>query len=214
MTHPLPPLAREGWPFLALATGLALLSTWLWGWGLVSGILWLALLPLILFFWDSSRAVPTQSGAIVSPADGRILKIEKVRDHYANRDALRISVFMGVFSAHTNRSCVDGVVKHVQYFPRLIGKKAAPHHEQAERSAMVIESDGQIVTLVQVAGQIARHVLCHAKVGDTLTRGQRYGQIRFGSRVDVYLPPHAVPLVASGQRVSATTTILATLPKA
>lgn len=207
-------MAREGWPYLALATGLAALSTYLWGWGLVSGILWLALLPLLLFFRDSSRAVPTESGAIVSPADGRILKIEQVRDHYANRDALRISVFMGVFSAHTNRSCVDGIVKHVQYFPRLAGKKAGPRQDQAEHSAMVIESGGQIVTLVQVAGQIARHVLCHAKVGDTLTRGQRYGRIRFGSRVDVYLPPHAVPLVASGQRVSATTTILATLPKA
>lgn len=207
-------MAREGWPYLALATGLAALSTFLWGWGLVSGILWLALLPLLLFFRDSSRAVPTESGAILSPADGRILKIEQVRDHYANRDALRISVFMGVFSAHTNRSCVDGVVKHVQYFPRLTGNKAGPRQDPAEHSAMVIESGGQIVTLVQVAGQIARHVLCHAKVGDTLTRGQRYGRIRFGSRVDVYLPPHAVPLVASGQRVSATTTILATLPKA
>ncbi|RZL03572.1 MAG: phosphatidylserine decarboxylase family protein [Rubrivivax sp.] len=214
MTHPLTPLAREGWPFLALATGLATLATCLWGWGLVSGILWLALLPLLLFFRDSSRAIPTQSGAILSPADGRILKVEKVRDHYANRDALRISVFMSVFSAHTNRSCVDGVVKHVQYFPRLIGKKTHPGHDHTERNAMVIESGGQIVTLVQVAGQMARHVLCHAKVGDTLTRGQRYGLIRFGSRVDVYLPPHAVPLVASGQRVSATTTILATLPKA
>ncbi len=207
-------MAREGWPYLALATGLAALSTFLWGWGLVSGILWVALLPLLLFFRDSSRAIPTESGAILSPADGRILNIEKVRDHYANRDALRISVFMSVFSAHTNRSCVDGVVKHVQYFPRLLGKKANPGHDQSERSAMVIESGGQIVTLVQVAGQIARHVLCHAKVGDTLTRGQRYGRVRFGARVDVYLPPHAVPLVASGQRVSATTTILATLPKA
>lgn len=207
-------MAREGWPYLALATGLAALSTYLWGWGWVSGILWLAVLPLLLFFRDSSRAVPTQSGAILSPADGRILKIEQVRDHYANRDALRISVFMGWFSAHTNRSCVDGVVKHVQYFPRLTGSKSGPRQDPAEHSAMVIESGGQIVTLVQVAGQIARHVLCHAKVGDTLTRGQRYGRIRFGSRVDVYLPPHAVPLVASGQRVSATTTILATLPKA
>jgi phosphatidylserine decarboxylase len=206
MTHPIPLPAREGWSLIGLALLAAVLSTLVLGWGLVSGLCWLALVLVVQFFRDTPRAIPAESGAILSPADGRIVKIEKVRDHYANRDALRISVFLNVFDAHANRSSVDGVVKHVQHF-----RQAYSH---TERNAMVIESGGQIVTLVQVAGRWARNILCHAKPGDTLTRGQRYGLIRFGSRVDVYLPIHAVPMVAPGQRVSATTTILATLPKA
>lgn len=207
LPNPLPALpAREGWSFIGLALLAAVLSTLVLGWGLVSGVFWVVLALVVQFFRHAPRAIPSELGAILSPADGRIVKIEKVRDHYANRDALRISVFMNVFNAHANRSSVDGVVKHVQYF-----RQASAH---TERNAMVIESGGQIVTLVQVAGRLARRILCHAKPGDTLTRGQRYGLIRFGSRVDVYLPTHAVLKVAPGQRVSATTTILATLPKA
>lgn len=198
--------AREGWSFIGVALLAAVLSTLVLGWGLVSGLCWVILALVVRFFHHVPRAIPADPGAILSPADGRIVKIEKVRDHYANRDALRISVFLNVFNAHANRSSVDGVVRQVQFLP-----EGSSH---TERNALVIESGGQLVTMVQVARRLARRVLCHAKPGDTLTRGQRYGLIRFGSRVDVYLPPHAVLKVAQGQRVSATTTILATLPKA
>jgi len=187
-------LASDAWGLLALALSAA----------------W-----LLLSWRDAPRAVPSLAGAVLSPADGRVVRIEKARDPYADREALRISVFMNVFDTHANRSAVDGVIREVKYFPGApINTDLNTASPRNERNAVVIESNGQLVTLVQVAGLIARRILCHVKPGDTLTRGQRYGLIRFGSRVDIYLPPHAVPKVAPGERVSATTTVLATLVSA
>ena len=173
----------------------------------------LTLLAALLIWRASPRQVPAQSGAVLSPADGRVVKIEKARDPYANRDALRISVFMNLFDTQGNRASVDGVIQQVQYFPghHLLSTDLDTASRHNERNPVVIDSHGQIVTLVQSAGLFARRILCHVKAGDRLTRGQRYGLIRFGSRVDVYLPPHAVPQVAPGEKVCATTTILATL---
>ena len=149
---------------------------------------------------------------MLSPADGRIVKVEKVRDPYAERDALLISVFMNVFNVHSNRSGVNGLVKSVQYFPGLfVNADLDKASNENERNAVVIDVAGQLVTQVQVAGLIARRILCYTKVGDALAKGQRYGFIRFGSRVDVYLPLHAVPKVGPGDKVYATSTILATL---
>lgn len=187
---------------------VAFLVSDVWG-----GVALALLVAWLLLSWrDAPRAVPSQPGAVLSPADGRIVRIEKALDPYANREALRISVFMNFFDAHTNRASVDGVIRAVKYFPgAAINTDLDTASPRNERNAVVIESNGQVITLVQVAGLIARRILCHVKPGDTLTRGQRYGLIRFGSRVDVYLPPHAVPRVAPGERVSATTTVLATL---
>ena len=197
---------------VALILLATLTLTWVLGtWpALLLGSLALALSFLL---WRASpRQVPAQSGAVLSPADGRVVKIEKVRDPYANRDALRISVFMNLFDTQGNRASVDGVIQQVQYFPgHLVSTDLDTASRHNERNAVVIDSHGQIVTLVQSAGLFARRILCHVKAGDRLTRGQRYGLIRFGSRVDVYLTPHAVPNVAPGEKVSATTTILATL---
>lgn len=200
----------------ATAVGLILLATLALTWVLGA---WPALLlgglalSLSFLLWRASpRKVPAQSGAVLSPADGRVVKIEKARDPYANRDALRISVFMNLFDTQGNRASVDGVIQQIQYFPgHLVSTDLDTASRHNERNAVVIDSHGQIVTLVQSAGLFARRILCHVKAGDRLTRGQRYGLIRFGSRVDVYLPPHAVPKVAPGERVCATTTILATL---
>ncbi len=199
--------------------GSVLLACWLaFAWqGPVAASLaaTVGVLAHIVYFRDPPRTVPAQAGVVLSPADGRVVRIEKARDPYADRDALRISVVMSLFNVHANRASVDGVVRLVEYIPgQLVNTDldtASRHHE---RNALVIESNGQLVTLVQVAGLIARRILCWVKPGDTLTRGQRYGLIRFGARVDVYLPPHAVPKVAPGDKVSATTTILATLTKA
>lgn len=200
----------------ASVVGLILLATLALTWVLGA---WPALLlgglalSLSFLLWRASpRKAPAQSGAVLSPADGRVVKIEKARDPYANRDALRISVFMNLFDTQGNRASVDGVIQQVQYFPgHLVSTDLDTASRHNERNAVVIDSHGQIVTLVQSAGLFARRILCHVKPGDRLTRGQRYGLIRFGSRVDVYLPPHAVPKVAPGEKVSATTTILATL---
>lgn len=213
--YPHPMLAREGWPFIGLALVLSLLVTVLWG-GVVAIPFYIVLVFVLQFFRDPPRPVPELANAVLSPADGRIVKIEKVRDPYADRDALLISVFMNVFNVHSNRASVDGVVRAVQYFPGLfVNADLDKASSENERNAVVIDAtvNGQqhVVTLVQVAGLIARRILCYVHPTDVLAKGERYGFIRFGSRVDVYLPLSAVPKVAPGDKVSATTTVLATL---
>jgi phosphatidylserine decarboxylase len=200
----------ENWPLLGLLLLVCLLIA-SWQGPLPAVLFGLTGLATYLFFLrDAPRAIPTQQGAVLCPADGRIVRIEKAHDPYA----LRISVFTSLFNRHASRASVDGLIRQVQYAPGQFNTDLDTASDQHERNAVVIESNGQIVTLVQVAGFVARRILCWVKPGDTLTRGQRYGLIRFGARVDVYLPPHAVPKVAPGDKVSATTTILATLNKA
>ena len=213
--YPHPILAREGWPFIGLALVLSLLATFLWG-GVAAIPFYIVLVFVLQFFRDPPRPVPELANAVLSPADGRIVKIEKVRDPYADRDALLISVFMNVFNVHSNRASVDGVVRAVQYFPGLfVNADLDKASLENERNAVVIDAtvNGQqhVVTLVQVAGLIARRILCYVHPADVLAKGERYGFIRFGSRVDVYLPLSAIPKVAPGDKVSATTTVLATL---
>ena len=213
--YPHPILAREGWPFIGLALVLSLLATVFWG-GVAAIPFYIVLVFVLQFFRDPPRPVPELANAVLSPADGRIVKIEKVRDPYADRDALLISVFMNVFNVHSNRASVDGVVRAVQYFPGLfVNADLDKASSENERNAVVIDAtvNGQqhVVTLVQVAGLIARRILCYVHPTDVLAKGERYGFIRFGSRVDVYLPLSAIPKVAPGDKVSATTTVLATL---
>ncbi len=213
MNYPHPLLAKEGWFHIAIAFFAAVFASFFFG-GFIAFLFWLALAFVIQFFRDPPRPVPTEANAVLSPADGRIVRIDKVRDPYAERDALLISVFMNVFNVHSNRSSVDGTVKKLQYFPGEFVNAGLDKASTAnERNAMVIDAHGHTVTLVQVAGLVARRILCYAQVGDTVARGQRYGFIRFGSRVDVYLPVDSAVRVAPGDKVSATSTILATLPQ-
>jgi len=213
MNYPHPILAKEGWPFIAIAFFVAVFASFFLG-PILALLCWLVLAFVVQFFRDPPRAIPTEANAVLSPADGRIVKIEKVRDVYADRDALLISVFMNVFNVHSNRSSVDGKVVSVQYFPgAFVNADLDKASTENERNAVVIDTAGMTVTLVQVAGLIARRILCYTKPGDVLARGERYGFIRFGSRVDVYLPVDAVARVAPGDSVSATSTVLATLPR-
>ena len=213
MNYPHPLLAKEGWFHIAVAFFVAVFASFFMG-GLIALLFWLVLVFVVQFFRDPPRPIPTEPNVILSPADGRIVKIDKVRDPYADRDALLISVFMNVFNVHSNRSSVDGTVTKVKYFPgQFINADIDKASTENERNAVVIDAWGQTVTLVQVAGLIARRILCYVQVGDTLARGQRYGFIRFGSRVDVYLPVDAIARVAPGDKVSATSTILATLAR-
>jgi phosphatidylserine decarboxylase len=213
--YPHPILAREGWPFLAVAVVVAVaLSLARLTWLAVPA--WLVVAFIVQFFRDPPRAVPQAPGAVLSPADGRVVKVEPARDPWLDRDALKISVFMNVFNVHSNRSPVDATVVDAWYhagsFVNAALDKASVENE---RNALHLRTaDGHDVTCVQIAGLIARRILCYAKPGDALARGQRYGFIRFGSRVDVYLPPAAAPRVAVGDVVAATTTILAVLPGA
>ncbi len=209
--YPHPIIAREGWPFLAIAVVVSAVVTYFSApWSIP---LWIIALFVLQFFRDPARAVPQQPGAVLSPADGRIVAVERTQDVYAQREAIKVSVFMNVFNVHSNRSPVDGTVQQVQYFPgKFINADLDKASTENERNAVVIRTPGgQAVTAVQVAGLIARRILCYVKAGDALARGQRYGFIRFGSRVDVYLPLTAAVKVAIGDKVSATTTILAVL---
>jgi phosphatidylserine decarboxylase len=215
MHYPHPILAREGWPFIVASLLVSTAVGEFYGWG-ASIPLWLISLFVIQFFRDPPRQIPEVQNAVLAPADGRIVKVERCMDPYAGREALLISVFMNVFNVHSNRASVDGRIRSVSYFPGLFVNadldKASTHNE---RNAVVIDAQvggqTQTVTLVQVAGLIARRILCYAREGESLVRGQRYGFIRFGSRVDVYLPLSATPKVAPGDKVSATSTVLALL---
>jgi phosphatidylserine decarboxylase len=211
--YPHPFIAREGWPFVVALLVLAVVLSAL-GWWLAAVLAWLALAFVVQFFRDPARNVPDEPNAVLSPADGRVVKVERARDPYLDRDALKFSVFMNVFNVHSNRSPVDGRVIEAWYdrgsFLNAAIDKASVENE---RSALHLRTArGDDVTCVQIAGLIARRILCYAKAGDALARGQRYGFIRFGSRVDVYVAPTAAPAVAVGDVVYATETILARLP--
>jgi phosphatidylserine decarboxylase len=210
--YPHPIIAREGWPFVGAAVALAFVIHWLAG-GWFALPFWLLALFVLQFFRDPPRPVPTAIDAVLSPADGRIVSVGRARDPYADRDSLKISVFMNVFNVHSNRAPVDGQIERVTYFPgKFVNADLDKASEHNERNALVIRThQGAQVSCVQVAGLIARRVLCYVHAGDQLARGQRFGFIRFGSRVDVYLPINARPMVSIGEKVSATSTILARL---
>jgi len=210
--YPHPLLAREGWPFIGVALALALAVAW-WA-GLAWSIpLWVIALFVIQFFRDPPRAVPAQENAVLAPADGRVVRVDRVRDVLTDRETLLISVFMNVFNVHSNRAPVDGTVDRVEYSAgSFINADLDKASAQNERNAVVLRlAGGERVTVVQVAGLIARRILCYVKAGDFVRRGQRYGFIRFGSRVDVYLPLVARPRVAVGDVVRATSSVIAEL---
>ncbi|MFO1283293.1 MAG: phosphatidylserine decarboxylase [Burkholderiales bacterium] len=210
--YPHPIIAREGWPFVAIAIGLVVALAWLGG--ATGGLVGLAILAFVVqFFRDPPRAIPSDPGVVLAPADGRIVVVDRARDPWLDRDALKISVFMNVFNVHSNRSPVDAEVVaawyHAGAFVNAALDKASVENE---RNALHLRTaDGRDVTCVQVAGLIARRILCYVRPGDRLARGQRYGFIRFGSRVDVYLPTNAKPRAAVGDVVRAAETILADL---
>ena len=210
--YPHPLIAKEGWPFLVIAVLAAASVAAFAGWGW-SVPLWLAALFVLQFFRDPPREVPSDPLAVVSPADGRVVVVGKAMDPYRNCEALKISVFMNVFNVHSNRSPVDGTVGQVVYhhgsfFNAALDKASLEN----ERNALLMTTaTGRDITCVQVAGLIARRILCYVGVGATLARGQRYGFIRFGSRVDLYLPLDAEPKAAIGDKVFASETVLAKL---
>jgi phosphatidylserine decarboxylase len=210
--YPHPIIAKEGWPFIAGAVVISLVMTVGWGWWSIP--FWLVTLFVLQFFRDPPRLAPADADAVISPADGRVVAVERARDPYLDREALKISVFMNVFNVHSNRSPVDGEVKKGWYFGgKFLNAALDKASLENERNALWIHTDGGAdVTCVQVAGLIARRILCYVQAKDRLKRGQRFGFIRFGSRVDVYLPPSAAPNTSVGDKVFAGETVLARLP--
>ena len=210
--YPYPLIAREGWPFLAGTVAAALVTGLLAGWTWAVPF-WVAALFVLQFFRDPPREVPEDPRAVVSPADGRIVAVERARDPWLERDALKISVFMNVFNVHSNRSPVDGTVKQRWYHAGAFVNAALDKASTAnERNALWFRTrSGEDVTCVQIAGLIARRILCYVAEGAELERGQRYGFIRFGSRVDVYLPLDAEAKAALGDKVYAAESVIARL---
>jgi phosphatidylserine decarboxylase len=211
--YPHPLFAREGRPFLLIALCVAapiqILLGPLWAFPF-----WLIVFFVLQFFRDPPRTVGGLGDglhSVVAPADGRIVAIEECDDNYLHRRALKISVFMNVFNVHSNRSPVDGEVMQVRHNPgKFVNAALDKASSENERCAMHLKgTDGQDVVCVQVAGLIARRILNYTEPGMKLARGQRYGFIRFGSRVDLYLPLDVDVRIGIGEKVYASSTLLA-----
>ncbi len=203
-------LSLEGMPFIfltAVATlAFALLGCWF------MTLLLLAVLFLVLnFFRDPERVIPQEPGVAVSPADGKVIKVETMRDPLTGEDRTAICVFMNVFNVHVNRVPVAGRIARISYFGgKFLNASFDKASSDNERNAVLIEDkDGNSWTMVQIAGLIARRIICWAEEGDELGRGQRFGLIKFGSRVDLYVPSGYAPSVRVGEKVFAGQTILA-----
>ena len=208
-------LHPDGWPFVGGAAIATMLLGWLWvplGWlGLVV-TLWIA-----FFFRDPDRVTPTRPGLIVSPADGRIQMIATAMPPdelgMGPEPRPRISIFLNVLDVHVNRVPTEGSISAVDYRPGLflnaaLDKASDDNERMAVRLTM---PDGRDIAFVQIAGLIARRIKCTLRLGQNVRAGERYGLIRFGSRVDVYLPPNTPPLVVVGQRAIGGETVLADL---
>ena len=200
-------IAKEGYPFILSAAGLALLAFaggWAWiGWGVA-----LLALAFLGFFRDPDSIVPTGEGLVVAPADGRVTAIRDLRGEGLRT---RISIFLSPLDVHINRAPVEGKVEEVRH---QAGKFFAAYKEEASESnernvVTLVDRQGRRFGVVQIAGIVARRIVCKTKEGDRLERGQRFGLIRFGSRVDLYLPDGARVEVAEGQRVTGGATVIA-----
>ncbi|HEY2629322.1 MAG TPA: phosphatidylserine decarboxylase [Usitatibacter sp.] len=212
--YPHPIIAKEGWPFLTASLVAAVLVAWWSPWWSVP--FWILYVFILQFFRDPPREIPEGEGLVLCPADGRVIVVGDAPDPYRGGvPSVKVSIFMNVFNVHSQRSPVDGVVKSIAYSKGLFVNAALDKaSSDNERNALVFKLDSGVeISCVQVAGLIARRILCYVKENDRLARGQRYGFIRFGSRVDVYLPPGSKPRVAIGDIVKATSTVLAELPR-
>lgn len=207
-----PILAKEGWGIIGAAIFIALLVWWLIG-GFISFIFWVILIFVIQFFRDPPREISQTPHSVLAGADGRICKIQKVENPYTGKEEILISTFMNVFNIHSNRSPIGGKVEAIYYKPgKFLNADLDKASSENERNAIVIQSDeGPVITCVQIAGLIARRIVCHLHIGQEVTRGERFGFIRFGSRVDIYVPTDAEVLVFVGQKVRAADTVLALL---
>lgn len=206
-------VAREGIPFILIALAIAAL-VFVFA-GVIAGAVSL-LLPAFVtnFFRDPEREPPSGEDLVVSPADGKVLSIAEVDENrFLNRRMKRVCVFMNVFNVHVNRVPVSGKILAVKYNP---GKFLMGYAEKAsldnEQNALVIEkAKGQEILFIQIAGLVARRIVCYLKGGERVTRGERFGLIRFGSRVDIYMPLETEIQVKVGDKVSAGESVLGRL---
>ena len=208
--HPI--IAREGWPFIVLAAILAGLSSVYCVYLAIP--MWILFLFILQFFRDPPRVTTGGDSAVSAPADGRVIVIDEAHDPYTNQTSLKISIFMNVFNVHSNRIPVSGTVDAKQYYPgRFFNAALDKASDNNERNALLLTSkEGHRVTCVQIAGLIARRILCYVDEGSNVIKGERFGFIRFGSRVDLYLPKTTKVLVSLGDKVVGGETLVAELP--
>ncbi|MEW6289710.1 MAG: phosphatidylserine decarboxylase family protein [Thermodesulfobacteriota bacterium] len=208
------PVAREGYPFVGFAAFATIIFALL-GYDIIA--FWAMLLTgfVLYFFRDPSRIIPAAPDALVSPADGKVILVEKVfDDRFVNEQVYKVSIFMNVFNVHVNRVPFSGTVNAITYSPgRFYSADTERGALENEFCAVTMATEaGQRFAVVQVAGLIARRIVCWAEQGDALSRGQRFGLIRFGSRVDLYLPLETQLEITTGQKVKAGETVLGYLP--
>ncbi|MDO5532282.1 phosphatidylserine decarboxylase [Sutterella sp.] len=211
--YPHPIIAREGWTILAVAF-LAFLVSWWLDLGVITFLFFVFFVFALQFFRDPAREAPEDPKAVVSPVDGRICKVEKCPNPETGEDSVKVSIFMNVFSVHSQKAPVSGVVEKVTYTPGLfVNADLDKASTENERNAVTVRmEDGRRVTFIQVAGLVARRIICYTSIGDELKRGERYGFIRFGSRVDVYLPPDAEIVAGIGDKMTGVMSVIARLP--
>jgi len=209
------PIHPQGWPFIA---AFALVAAMLWYVALPLGLFGCVLnLWCVYFFRNPDRITPVRPGLVVSPADGVVQMIvlapAPAQLDMGDAQLARVSIFMSVFDVHVNRVPADGVIDKLFYHAgRFVNASLDKASEQNERQSVSLRlADGRRIAFVQIAGLIARRILCRLQVGQSVRAGERFGMIRFGSRVDVYLPAGVAPLVAVGQRMIAGETVIADL---
>jgi len=210
----LAPIHREGLPFIGVFAVVSLLLFWLWpplGWLGALATLW-----CIYFFRDPMRVTPVRDGIVVAPADGRVSRIVNAvapkELELGERPLPRVSIFMSVFDCHVNRSPLAGKIERMTYHHgAFLNADLDKASEDNERNCLVIASEIGRIAVVQIAGLIARRIVCFVREGSTVGAGERIGMIRFGSRVDVYLPEGVRPLIAEGQTAIAGETVIADL---
>lgn len=213
MLTPKVPVAQEGYPFIGLSAFVTLLLS-IAGLNLAAGFMFLITIFILSFFRDPERFITFDEDAVVCPADGKVISIEETSDTtFTDQKVKKVCIFMNVFNVHVNRIPCSGRVENIIYHPGKFysadSEKAALENEYAA-TILRLKNDKK-VAVVQIAGLIARRIICWLEPGDSVTRGKRFGLIRFGSRVDLYLPVEIDLTITNGQKVRAGETIIGRL---
>ena len=210
-TNNYPIIAREGWFYIAISLLFSAYSTSI---SFSFSIpFWIISIFIIQFFRDPKRKISSSKDVVVSGADGRVIAIDETMDPYQKKKSIKVSVFMNVFNVHSNKAPIDGKILNKIYYPgKFLNAALSKASAENERCAVIIQAKNdpkKIITCVQIAGLIARRILCYKDKGDNLTRGERYGFIKFGSRVDLYLPLNTNVKVQLGEKVKNGESIIA-----
>lgn len=208
-----PIIAKEGWLFIIISSFISAFVSYV---NVIASIpFWIISIFIIQFFRDPPRKISTKKNVVVSGADGKVIAIDETIDPYQKKKSIKVSVFMNVFNVHSNKAPIDGIIlKKIYFSGKFLNAALSKASLENERCAIIIQAKKnpkQTITCVQIAGLIARRILCYKKTGDSVSRGERYGFIKFGSRVDLYLPLKTSIRVQVGQKVKNGESIIAEL---